>query len=201
MLRVALTGGIGSGKSTVAKLFAKLGITIIDADKIAHQLTTPDAAISTQIIQHFGDAIVNQQGELDRTELRQIIFKNPDEKRWLEALLHPEIRKIMQQQIDAATSSYCLLVIPLLAEAKTPFEFIDRICVVDSPQELQIKRACQRDNISESQVASILKQQSTRQQRLEIANDVISNDGSLEQLQRQVNQLNIKYQQLTQEFT
>src|SRR3989344_3677800 len=130
ILRVGLTGGIGSGKSTVARLFAEQGASIIDADEIAKALTEKNTPAFETILQHFGPTVLTQEGSLDRRKLRSFIFENPIERSWLEQLLHPLIRHFMQQQIQKTQGAYCILVIPLLCESKS-IDFVDRICVVD----------------------------------------------------------------------
>jgi len=196
MLRVALTGGIGSGKSTVAKLFEKLGVSIIDADEIALRITEPNTYSFETIVEHFGKSIVKNDGTLDRRSLRNIIFKDINERKWLENLLHPVIREAMRARTLKADSPYCLLVIPLLAESKK-IDFIDRVCVIDISQPLQIKRATERDHSPESDVEAIIASQCSNEKRLSIANDIIHNDDDLEHLKSQVFTLHKKYLSLS----
>lgn len=198
MLRIALTGGIGSGKSTVAELFARRGIAIIDADKIAYHLTDTNSAILHELRQQFGDAILFNTGKLDRAQLRRIVFQNYEHKQWLEQLLHPQILQIMQQQIAAVIAPYCIAMIPLLTETKHSIDFIDRVCVVDCPEELQIERASKRDQLTSEQIKRIMAHQSSRQQRQAIADDVIINDGSIAELDKQVEVLHQLYGALHQ---
>lgn len=195
MLVIGLTGGIGSGKSTVAKLFAELGIEIIDADEFARIVVQPHTAGLAEIVKHFGKEILTAQGELNRQELRQKIFKHPEERVWLEQLLHPLIRQAMRERLAQVKSSYCIMVIPLLIESK-PNELIDRILVVDAPEELQIERAMERDHLDRAQCEAIMKVQATREQRLSRADDVIDNSKDLNYLKQQVKQLNERYRLL-----
>lgn len=196
MLKIGLTGGIGSGKSTVAKMFCELGINIIDADIIARELTTQESPLLPLITEHFGGNILDIHGRLDRELLRKIVFEKPEEKKWLEQLLHPKIREKIIEQIKQVQSSYCIVVIPLLTEADDPIKFLDRICVVDTPKNIQIERTCKRDQITEEQVTAIINQQNSRQKRLAFADDVIVNDGDLETLKAKIKKLHHFYLQL-----
>ena len=195
MLVVGLTGGIGSGKSTVAELFAKHGIPIIDADVVAREVTQPDKPAFARIVTHFGDDILLKNGNLDRAKLRRLIFNDPNQRFWLEKLLHPQIREEMQQQIKTMTGSYCIAVIPLLLEAEF-YAFINRILVIDAPESMQIQRVMSRDNLPLSDIESIIKSQAHRQDRRAKAHDVITNDGTLENLIPQVNKLHALYSTL-----
>lgn len=189
---VGLTGGIGSGKTTVAELFSKKGISIIDADLITRELTRPGELALTKIIEHFGKNILNQDGSLDRKKLRKIIFTSPAERHWLEELLHPLVRNEMKNQAQKAQSPYSIAVIPLLFETeKNPL--IKRVLVVDAPEEIQIERAHLRDQLSKDEIETVLKSQISREKRLAGADDVIDNRGSLEDLAIQVNQLHGLY--------
>ncbi|MCW5584393.1 MAG: dephospho-CoA kinase, partial [Gammaproteobacteria bacterium] len=161
MLVIGLTGGIGSGKSTVANLFAEQGVPVIDADVIAREITAPNKPAFSSIVKHFGQSILNPDGTLDRTKLRQIIFHNPKQRLWLEKLLHPQIRNEMQQQIAKMTAPYCIAVIPLLLEVEF-FSFINRILVVDAPESAQIRRVMLRDHMSQPDIEAILKTQAPR---------------------------------------
>ena len=199
MLRIGLTGGVGSGKSTVARCFAKRHIDVIDADQIAHELTQPATDITNAIIAHFGATITSESSKIDRARLRQVVFDQPDQRQWLEQLLHPAIRDRMQQMIDQATSSYCILVIPLLIEAGVSRKMIDRILVVDVPESMQIERTCQRDQLSKEQVRKIMLSQSTREQRLVAADDIINNENDLIALDKQVQQLHQTYIKLARQ--
>lgn len=136
MLRIGLTGGIGSGKSSVANMFASLGAPVIDADVIARELVANQVNISEQIIQHFGDLVIDPDGSLDRNKLRKIIFADKVARHWLEALLHPLIIQEMQQLLTQISAAYCIMVIPLLIEATEPYTLVDRILLVDAPGKI-----------------------------------------------------------------
>ena len=174
--RVGLTGGIGSGKSTVADVFAALGITVVDADVVARQVVAPGTAALRQITDFFGPSVLSGTGELDRTKLREIVFSDPEAKTWLNQLLHPLIRQHMLQQLETATSPYSLLVAPLLLENRLD-QFVDKVLVVDVTVETQLRRTMQRDHSPEALVQSIIAAQCSRAGRLERADFVISNEG------------------------
>lgn len=193
MLKIGLTGGIGSGKSTVAKLFADYGVAIIDADVIAQQLTTPDGDCYQRIAAHFGDQILNPDRTLNRKLLRQYIFDHAKERLWLEALLHPAIIARVKSDMEKTSGQYCIAVIPLLLENSRAYLF-DRILVVDSSVELQRQRALQRDGTDAASIDKIIQQQCSREQRLAAADDIIVNVGNLETLQKQVAALHLRYQ-------
>ncbi len=192
MLKIGLTGGIGSGKSSVAKLFADLAIPVIDADVIARQVVN-DTKIVTQIVQHFGAEVANAAGDLNRSRLRQIIFADPAERRWLEALLHPLIIQEIQHLLAHEAAPYSIIVIPLLIEATDPYTLVDRILLVDAPEKIQIKRTIARDNLTEEEVNRILASQATRAQRLKMADDVIVNDRDLAYLAESISKLHHLY--------
>ena len=192
MLKIGLTGGTASGKSLVADYFADLGIKIIDADVIARKMVAPDTELFKKIVEHFGKSIIAKNGELDRTHISEIIFFNTSEKKWLEELLHPTIYKIMRQEVESATSPYCILVIPLLLETEHE-HLVDRILIVDTPEETQIERLKQRDNVDEKQIANIMAAQITRAIRLEKANDIIVNDQTTTHVEEQVKRLHKRY--------
>lgn len=181
MLVIGLTGGIGSGKSTVATLFANHGVPIIDADIVAREVTEPHEPALKHITTHFGDHLLLKDGQLDRTALRNIIFEQPNERIWLENLLHPIIRQRIEQQINRVAAPYCIVIIPLLFETG-PYPFLNRILVIDAPENDQIERAASRDESAQSQIASILKTQATREERLKGADDIIINQGPLTNL-------------------
>lgn len=195
MLVVGLTGGIGSGKSIVAKFFAELGAEIIDTDQLAREVVLPGTDGLNKIVEHFGITILNQQKQLDRHKLRDIIFQNPQEREWLEQLLHPLIRKKTQERINASQAPYCVAVIPLLVESKSN-PMINRILVIDAPEDLQISRTMQRDHLSREQILAIMQSQASREQRLAAADDVIYNDQELSDLKMQVLDLHKKYLEL-----
>lgn len=197
MLIVGLTGGIGSGKSTVARLFADKGIPVIDADIIARSLTDNGEPALAAIAEHFGVQVIMKDGSLDRAKLRDIIFQQPNERRWLEELLHPLIREKIHQQLAALSASntkapYCIVVIPLLLETKS-YPFIDRILVVDTPEEIQVVRVSMRDGALAANAKQIIEAQINRAERLKQADDVIINQKTLADLAPQVDRLHNQY--------
>ncbi|MFZ2315398.1 MAG: dephospho-CoA kinase [Gammaproteobacteria bacterium] len=197
MLVIGLTGGIGSGKSTVADMFARYHVPIIDADVIAREVIEPGQPALLDIIDHFETPLLQDDGSINRDKLRDIIFTHPEERMWLENLLHPLIRAEMSKQIAALTHPYCIVVIPLLLEARDPYPFIHRILIVDTTEELQLERAAKRDNKSTESIQAILNSQIKRADRLAKAHDVILNDGKLEDLEQEVSILHKKYLELS----
>jgi dephospho-CoA kinase len=195
-LVIGLTGGIGSGKTIVAALFAKRGIAIIDTDVIAREITDIDTDAYKKIIEKFGADVVTENKILNRRALRKV-FHNEEERLWLENLLHPMIRDEMKRQLKLATSPYAIAVIPLLLEGK-PNPLISRILVVDAPESLQIERTQARDKHTSSEVEVIMKAQIMRSKRLAQADDVILNDGKLADLEPQIEKLHKFYLTLTQ---
>jgi len=193
--RVALTGGIASGKSTVADLFAALGVPVIDTDVIARQVVEPGQPALAKISATFGPDVLDADGRLDRRRMRERIFADPDAKRRLEAILHPAIRAEMEQQSMAAQGPYQVLVIPLLTEGGRR-DHVDRVLLVDVPEELQIQRLMMRDGVSHEQAQASLNAQATRAQRLALADDVIRNTGRVDGLREQVAELHGKYLRL-----
>ena len=193
---VGLTGGIGSGKTTVTNIFKALGVPIIDADVISHELTMPGEPAYNQIISHFKTNIINTDKTLNRKKLREIIFSQKDEKQWLESLLHPMIRAEMKSAIESVTTPYCICVIPLLAESKG-ITFLDRILTIEAPQTMQQQRAMERDNATRESIQNIIKTQASKAKRLAIANDVINNDSSLSSLNEKVLTLHQQYSHMS----
>jgi len=196
MLRIGLTGGIGSGKSSVAALFADLGVPIIDMDVLAREVVMPGQPALQEIKKIFGVQICNDDGELNRRELRDIIFADPDKRKQLEDIVHPRIRERAKNLIDEMDTPYCIIVIPLLFETGRQ-DTIDRILVVDTSIENQLQRTMQRDNISEDYVQNIIATQVDRQTRLDQADDVINNTGDIIRLKDQVNRLHQRYLELS----
>ena len=192
-LVIGLTGGIGSGKSIAAQEFATLGIDIIDADKISREIIKPNSFFLKKIVSKFGDSILTPDGNLDRLQMRKKIFIDKEDRIWLENLLHPPIKQTIKQRADRSKSPYCILLIPLLIETGTPYDFIDRILVVDTPEDLQIERVKQRDNLSELEIKKMIQAQTSRSQRLSLANDIIRNFDSLDNLNKQVHKLHSFY--------
>ena len=197
MLKIGLTGGIGSGKTTVANLFATLNVPIIDADEIAHTLTAPHTPLTEKLTAHFGKRILNSDHTLNRNELRKIVFANETQRKWLEQLLHPLILNTMQEQLQKIHAPYCLLVIPLLAET-TNHQLVDRILVVDTSEALQIARTQERSHLSEAEIRAIMHTQASRDERLALADDVILNEGDIPVLQNQVFTLHSQYLKIAQ---
>lgn len=195
---VALTGGIGSGKSTVANAFADLGVNVIDADIIARQIVEPGTPALQAIVSHFGDSLRLSDGSLNRRQLRERIFANADEKSWLNALLHPLIQQETQRQMQQATSPYVLWVVPLLVENQL-WQKADRVLVVDVSEETQLQRTMQRDNVSEAHARQILAAQVAREQRLAVADDVIDNNGAPDAIALDVARLHDSYLKLARE--
>ena len=198
MLRIGLTGGIGSGKSTVAALFAARNIPVIDADTIAHRLTLPNTPATQQIARVLGVGIIASDGSIDRERLAQRVFANRAERARLEEILHPLIRAEMQREQENLHAPYCLLVIPLLVEAGQR-DLVDRVLVVDVPENIQIARAQARDGRGETEIRAILGAQASRDQRLKMADDCITNDDDLLALNAQIESLHLKYLALAAE--
>lgn len=199
MLKIGLTGGIGSGKSTVANYFAALGVPVIDADQIARELVGPGQPALQAIVEAFGPAVLDSAGHLDRARLRAQVFgadPHSGQRQLLESILHPLIRAEMQRRAQGMTAPYGLLCIPLLVETGQKDQ-VARILVVDAPEALQYQRVRQRDNaVLDTEITAILRAQATRQQRLAVADDIIVNDGGLEKLHQQVMALHPLYQGL-----
>lgn len=195
---VGLTGGIGSGKTTVANLFHELGVQSVDADLVARDVVMPGEPALAAIVMHFGQSVLQNDGELDRAVLRSRIFADEAEKQWLNQLLHPLIRQRLLQQLTACTSDYALLIAPLLLENKLQ-TYTDRVLVVDVPEELQLSRTTKRDQVPAEQVQNILNSQISRPERLRLADDILLNTVPLSQLHPQILQLHQRYQQFAKE--
>lgn len=193
MYVVAITGGIGSGKTTIANQFAALGIEVVDADLIAREVVAPGTPALAAITSHFGPEILTEQGLLDRRALRERIFSDPAAKSWLNALLHPIIRSEMLRQCAAVSSPYCLLVVPLLVENRLT-ELADRVLVIDVDEATQIERTCRRDGVSREQAQAILASQASRTERLAMADDVLDNQsGTTETIRARILALHETY--------
>lgn len=189
---LGLTGGIGSGKSAAAEHFAALGVHVVDADHAARWVVEPGRPALSQIAEHFGEQVLQADGQLNRSALRALIFSEPEQRRWLEALLHPLIREAIADNLAQAQSPYAILVSPLLIESGQ-YTTTQRVLVIDVPQALQIQRTLKRDNTSEEQVHAILKVQASREDRLRHADDVLTNDRDLEALKTEVERLHHFY--------
>ncbi|WP_100752512.1 dephospho-CoA kinase [Vibrio salilacus] len=196
---IGLTGGIASGKTTVANLFhQQFGVEIVDADVIAREVVEPGSEGLAAIIKHFGASILTAQGTLDRTQLRELIFTQPNEKHWLNQLLHPMIRRQMLQQLKQVQTPYALLVIPLMVENNLQ-ALADKVLVVDVEPEIQIERTMARDKVSREQAKSILASQASREQRLAIADYVIKNSTANQKLLPQITELHQKFLEMSRE--
>jgi dephospho-CoA kinase len=191
-LRIGLTGGIASGKSTVANLFAEHGVPIIDTDVIARQLVQPGMPALDEIRAAFGDGVFDSQGQLDRASMREVVFSDASRREQLESILHPRIRDEAIAQSGATDGPYQIIVVPLLVESPMR-QFMDRVLVVDCDEETQVSRLLSRDAENEDQARRILAAQASRADRLGLADDVISNDGELATTRQQVDALHEKY--------
>lgn len=196
-LVVGLTGGIGSGKSAASEHFAALGVDVVDADRVSREVVEPGSEALERIAAHFGRDILLPDGQLDRKTLREIIFRDPAEKHWLESLLHPLIGREIARQLDQAGSDYVILVSPLLLEGEQR-RLTDRVLVIDVPEAIQIERTRQRDRTTEDAVRAIMDSQMPRRDRLAGADDVIRNDRDPADLRRDVETLHRKYSELAQ---
>ncbi|WP_437269905.1 dephospho-CoA kinase [Stutzerimonas balearica] len=192
---LGLTGGIGSGKSAAAERFAELGVHVVDADHVARSVVEPGSAALAQIVDRFGVPILASSGELNRAALRERIFTSVEDRHWLERLLHPLIRQEIWASLSRAESPYAVLVSPLLVESRQ-HEQVDRVLVVDVPEDLQLQRVLARDQVSEDQVRAILAAQARREDRLRHANDVLVNDRDRSWLRQEVDRLHDRYLQL-----
>lgn len=196
---VGLTGGIGSGKSVVARLFAERGVDIVDTDAIARSLTGPYGAAMPALLAAFGDGFADAQGALDRAKMRALAFSDPDAKRRLEGILHPMIRDAVFAESLLGTGPYVIFDIPLLVESGTWRDRVGRVLVVDCPEAVQVARVMARNALPEQQVRAIMAAQVPRQVRLAAANDVIDNGGALGDLAPQVDRLHATYLTIAEE--
>lgn len=194
-LLVALTGGIASGKSTVADRFAALGVPVLDADVVARELVEPPSAALDAIVARFGAQVVQPDGRLDRRGLRERIFADPADRLALEAILHPAIRRTLRDRAIALPHAYGLIAIPLLSES-SGYDWIDRVLVVDAPRAVQLERLLRRDGLSPELAESMLAAQASRERRLALADDVIDNGGTPAELDAQVRRLHARYLEL-----
>jgi dephospho-CoA kinase len=192
-LVIAVTGGIGSGKSTVAKLFETLGAGLVDTDAIAQQLTQPGQQAMERIRKRFGDSYIDAQGALDRARMRGLVFSDPLARHDLEAILHPLIRAEAMARVARARAPYVLLVVPLLVETGGYKDLASRVLVIDCDERVQIERTMQRSGLTEAQTRAIIATQAGREQRLRAANDVIDNNSGLAELAEQVKTLHARY--------
>lgn len=194
---VGLTGGIGSGKSAVSDRFAKLGIKVVDADVASRVVVEPGRGALEAIEAHFGPDVIAEDGTLNRARLRQIVFDNEAERKWLEALTHPLINQYLREELANARSPYAILAHPILIETGTA-RICTRVLVVDVPEALQVERTMARDDNPESQVRAIMAAQASREERLAAADDVIVNDSDLAHLDAEVARLHAQYLEMAE---
>jgi dephospho-CoA kinase len=194
-LRIGLTGGIASGKSTVARRFMELGVPVIDADVAARTVVAPGTPGLAQVVRRFGPGVLAENGELNRRALRALIFADPGLRRELEAILHPLIRADMERSAEASRGAYLVMAIPLLVEGG-PSDRVDRVLVVDVDEERQIQRVMARDGGSPDQALAILESQASRSARLAVADDVLTNTGTVTDLRQAVDALHRRYLRL-----
>jgi dephospho-CoA kinase len=196
-LRIGLTGGIASGKSTVAQRFIELGVPVIDADVAARAVVAPGKPGLAEVLKRFGDGVVAENGELDRRALRSLIFSDPRSRRDLEAILHPLIRADMDQSAESARGPYVVMVIPLLVESGSSGR-VDRILVVDVDEGVQLQRVMTRDSCTLEQARAVLASQASRSARLAAANDILLNAGTVTDLRQAVDHLHERYLRLAE---
>jgi len=197
MLIIGLTGGIGSGKSVASDKFKSLGVAVVDADVASRTVVEPGKPALKEIQDHFGSGIITTEGKLDRNKLREIIATDAEERKWLESVLHPKIGEQITKEISESTSVYTLFVAPLLLETNSQ-EMCSRVVVVDVPKDVQIQRTAKRDKVSPNQVEQMVAAQMKREKRLEKADDVLLNSGTIEDLEKQVEELHKKYIQMAE---
>ncbi len=195
MLRIALTGGIGSGKSAVTNHLRALGATVLDADEFSHQVTAKGSEVLERIGEAFGPGVLTPDGSLDRAALRQLVFDDATARAQLEAILHPDIRRRMWEAAAQADAPYCVFSIPLLIETGRTKEF-DRVLVVEAPTSLRRERTAHRSNLDQKQIDAIIAAQASDQERRQAANDLIVNDGSLDALGAKVKEFHQQYLEL-----
>ena len=198
---IGLTGGIGSGKSTVGELFTDIGVPVIDTDQLSREIMTRGSHSLKKIVNFFGHEVLLKNHELDRKHLRKLVFSDSNKRQWLEQLLHPKIRELLLSKLSEYSDNYIVIVVPLLFESNSnnssSFNFINKTLVVDCTEELQLKRAISRDQSNALEIKKIIGSQMPRTQRLSLADDVIVNDGSLESLRENVLEIHEKYQRLS----
>lgn len=190
MLKVGLTGGIGSGKTIVSNQFQEMGVPVIDTDVIARELVTSGSEALDAIVEAFGADVLTPGGDLDRKRLGNIVFSDPNEKARLEAILHPEIRRETLLRIEELDGPYCIVVVPLLIETEF-VKLVDKVMVVDAPDHRRLEWVKHRNGLTESDIHNIFNAQSSREDRLAAADYVISNDGTVEELQSKVTDLHV----------
>ncbi len=196
-LRIGLTGGIASGKSTVAQRFTELGVPVIDADAAARTVVAPNTPGLAQVIERFGPGVLTEKGELNRRALRHLIFSDPGARRDLESILHPLIRADMEKSADQAVGPYLVMAIPLLIE-NGPSDRVDRILVVDVDEAVQLRRVMERDGCTSEQARAVLASQAARSARVAAADDVLLNAGTVTDLRQAVDRLHERYRGLAE---
>ena len=192
MLDIALTGGIGSGKSCATKYFRNLGITVLDADEFSHELTSKGTSTLQLLAKTFGHQVIAPDGSLNRTVMRELAFQDRSNKAKLEAIMHPQIRNRMKRASRNVNSEYCVHVIPLLIETKQTKDF-DRVLVIEAPLSLRKQRVAQRDNFQKQEIDQIIGAQASDDERRTIADDLLVNDGTIEDLYKRIDILHHKY--------
>lgn len=197
MFTVGLTGGIGSGKSTVAGIFAELGVEIVDADLVAREVVEPPSAALDAIRARYGEEILTAEGTLDRPRMRKLVFADEAERTWLEDLLHPLIEERIRQGIAGCESPYCILVSPLLLETAQR-RWVDRVLVVDVSRQTQLQRSLSRDQGERATIEAIIDAQASREERLRAADDVIDNEGAQSALTAHVRELHARYKTMAE---
>jgi dephospho-CoA kinase len=199
ILRIGLTGGIASGKSTAALRFAELGVPVIDADEASRAVVAPGSPGLQQVVTRFGASVATTSGELDRHALRNLIFSDSAARADLNAILHPLIRAHMEQQVTVAAGPYVIMAIPLLVEGGRQRDRVDRVLVVDIDEAVQLQRLSTRDGSTQEQARAILAAQASRATRLSAADDILANTGSVTELRQGVDRLHTRYLQLAQQ--
>ena len=192
MLKIGLTGGIGSGKTTIADLFSELDVPVIDADTIAREVVASGSQALEQIRLSFGERVIAADGSLDRSAMRELIFADTEQKRKLEAIVHPKVRQSILKRVASLDASYCIISVPLLVESGM-VKLVDRVLVVDCPVEIQIQRVIKRDRLDETIVRAIIASQASREQRKALADDLIDNASPDSMLAEQVKKLHNLY--------
>ena len=193
---VALTGGVASGKSAVARRFESHGVHVYDADVAAREVVAPREPALAEIEFVFGTGVLDADGSLDRRVMRERVFADPDARRKLEAIIHPRVRAWLRRRVGMDRGPYCMLAIPLLFENQDDYDWVDRVLVVDAPEALQVERLMRRDGVTREAAQRVLEAQSTRAQRIAIADDVILNDGEESALDARVAALHARYLEL-----
>ena len=193
---VALTGGVASGKSAVARRFESHGVHVYDADVAAREVVAPREPALAEIEFVFGTRVLDADGSLDRRVMRERVFADPDARRKLEAIIHPRVRAWLRRRVGMDRGPYCMLAIPLLFENQDDYDWVDRVLVVDAPEALQVERLMRRDGVTREAAQRVLEAQSTRAQRIAIADDVILNDGEESALDARVAALHARYLEL-----